>query len=371
MTAKQHRAKRIAFVGPMKTWGGIELVVTSLCQEFIDRGHTVELILLRDSHRPYPDRLPAAVTVTLLRSRSKLDGIPALIRHLRLSRPDALITVKVHGALTALIARRLSRLKIPILVKVTNTLSRTTHSRIKRWLIRWIYPLAEGLIAVSQGVADDLVTQFGISRQSITVIYNPVLGRDFERRMRAPVNHPWLPVTNVPVILAVGRLTRQKHFDLLIRAFATLRQPCRLLLLGEGPERKHLESLIQELGCADRIALPGQVDDPIPYMKTASVFALSSRYEGFGNVLAEALATGTPVVATDCPSGPREILDSGRYGILVPTDNVAALAAGLRQALQDGGKSSVPVAAADRFQAAGVAAQYLEVINSGCRGDQP
>jgi glycosyltransferase involved in cell wall biosynthesis len=201
--------------------------------------------------------------------------------------------------------------------------------------MRATYPSADGLVCVSAGVAEDLRGYLDPPHGKLHVIYNPVLSPQQFSRAPAVPPHPWLEPGQPPLILGAGRLTRQKDFPTLIRAFAlvTAQRDCRLMILGEGQERSALESLAAGLGLGDRVALPGFVTDAMGYMSHARLFVLSSAWEGFGMVLVEAMAMGTPVVSTDCPSGPREILRDGELGPLVPVAVPEALASAMRQVL--------------------------------------
>jgi glycosyltransferase involved in cell wall biosynthesis len=197
----------------------------------------------------------------------------------------------------------------------------------------------------------------------VQVIHNPVVTPELYRLAAEPVDHPWFGCADVPVILGVGRLNSAKAFDTLIRAFSLIRQqiPARLLILGEGEDRASLESLVQQLGLQQDVQLPGFVANPFAYMRVCSLFVLSSRWEGFGNVLAEALACGARVISTDCPSGPAEILANGRFGRLVPVDDAAALADGVITSLRSGERIDA-AAASERFVEEKIVDRYLEVL---------
>jgi glycosyltransferase involved in cell wall biosynthesis len=205
------------------------------------------------------------------------------------------------------------------------------------------YPWADGIIVVSNGVRDDMARVTKIPSERITVIYNPSVVRDeVWEKAQAPLDHPWLKPGQPPVIIAVGRLQIQKDYPTLFSAFAQVRKrlPARLLILGEGRERGSLEELVRKLGLENDVSMPGFVMNPYAYMARASLFVLSSRWEGLPTVLIEALCCGTSVVSTDCPSGPREILKGGEYGRLVPVGDVDALAQAIEAAL--GSKASSP-----------------------------
>jgi glycosyltransferase involved in cell wall biosynthesis len=179
---------------------------------------------------------------------------------------------------------------------------------------------AQGVIAVSNGVKKDLSQLSVVAADKITVIPNPVIGDDFEERMNAENDYPWLQVGQPPVILGAGRLTKQNDFAMLIEAFTILRRKknARLIILGEGTERGSLTALIKKKKLEHCIQLMGHTKNSLPFIKRSAVLAFSSRYEGFGNVIVEALACGTPIVSTNCPYGPEEILENGCYGKWCP-----------------------------------------------------
>jgi glycosyltransferase involved in cell wall biosynthesis len=215
-------------------------------------------------------------------------------------------------------------------------------------LAKYFYPLAGYIIGNSQGVAEDLRQVTGLPSNRIRLIYNPVVTPELGEMKDARLEHAWFDPGQPPVILAVGRLKPQKDFSTLIRAFAEVRKkrPCRLLILGEGPERSALEALIQELGLEQDVELPGFLENPCAYMSRASLFVLSSRWEGLPTVLIEALYCGVPIISTDCPSGPREILAGGQYGALVPVQDVSALA----DAIEGGLSGRIPRPSRESWQ---------------------
>jgi glycosyltransferase involved in cell wall biosynthesis len=219
-------------------------------------------------------------------------------------------------------------------VNEQNTISVSSQNSVQRRqrllprLVRQFYPLAEHIIGNSQGVAEDLLRVTGLPCDRVKIIYNPVVTPELGELKEAEVQHPWFDHGQPPVILAVGRLKPQKDFSTLIQAFARVRhtRPSRLLILGEGPERDALKTMVRELGLEEDVSLPGYVENPLAYMSRASLFVLSSRWEGLPTVLIEALYCGVPVISTDCPSGPREILADGQHGSLIPVQDVSALA---------------------------------------------
>lgn len=371
MGTSDSQTRKLAILAPLKAWGGIERKMLTLCREFLAEGVSVEFILTRGGEVPYPDQFPAAVKIIDLRSRHKWDSVLRLQHHLRRSRPDALLTAKDHGAKVAVLARDLFRLPVPVFAKVTNTPSEFLRRPSKRRWARRLYRRADRLIAISQGVCNDLVEHFAVPPDRVTVIYNPVITADMPERARSAVDHPWLESTEeIPVIMGLGRLTPQKDFATLLHAFARVRPhiPARLVIAGEGPERGHLESLATELGIASDVDLPGYVPDPLPWLARSQLFVLSSRYEGLANVLVEALAAGTNVLSTDCPSGPREILRDGEVAPLVPVGDMEAMAEEITACLRGDRITRHAEARLDRFESQAVARQYLRTM--GLLGDE-
>jgi len=202
-------------------------------------------------------------------------------------------------------------------------------------MARRVYPWADGVIAVSEGVARGLCRIPGIPPERVTVIYNPVIPADLEVKAAQPVAHPWLAPGQPPVVLGVGKLKLQKDFSTLLRAFRRVRdrREAHLIIIGEGRRRHHLEDVVRHLGLSADVALPGYQENPFAWMSKASVFVLSSLWEGLPGVLIEAMASGCPVVSTDCPSGPREILLDGALGPLVPVSDDEAMAGAILSVL--------------------------------------
>ena len=347
--------------------GGVERSMLNLASALLERGHRVDLVVCRAdgamaAETPVGAKVVALAPASALSWRScllradpkglrdllrpvllplrpglELRHLPALAGYLRRERPQALLAAMPYANLVALWARRAAGAPTRIAVSERNTLSAFIHGPQRRgkwrWrhvlpLIRRLYPQADAIIAVSEGVAEDLARTAGLPREAIATVYNPVVSERLHAQAREAVDHPWFAPGAPPVILAAGRLLPQKDFPTLLRAFARLRrqQEARLVILGEGKERAALERLARELGVADAVDLPGFAPNPFAYMARASLFVLSSAHEGLPGVLIQALACGCPVVSTDCPSGPAEILEGGRWGPLVPVGDDAALA---------------------------------------------
>jgi glycosyltransferase involved in cell wall biosynthesis len=235
--------------------------------------------------------------------------------------------------------------------------------RLTLLMIRCFYPWADSIVTVSKGLADELAQVANQPRKHIQVIYNPIVTPELRVKAQAPLDHPWFEPGQPPVLLAVGRLVAVKDFPSLIMAFAQVQQirPARLLILGEGPDRSRLEALVRQLDLEQDVSLPGFVENPYTYMARASAFVLSSRAESLANVLLEAHYCGAPLIATDCPYGPREILRDGQYGQLVPVGNPTALARAIEKTLA--GQVLPPVRESWRpFELMTVVNQYIDVL---------
>jgi len=297
-------------------------------------------------------------------------GIPAMGRYLLQHKPGVILTPNVRHTILTLRARRLASRSTRVYVNVHNTYSRTfqnlsAHKRQKRIKkISVLYPHCDGIIPVSRGVAEDLCALAKIPRGLLTTIYNPVVTRKLAELASEPVVHPWFMDNKQPVILGVSRLEKTKNLPLLVSAFEQVRQqlPCRLMLIGDGTQYADIEARARTSRFSEDITLTGHQINPYKYMKNASLFVLSSSWEGFGNSLVEAMATGTPVVSTDCPNGPREILDNGRYGPLVPVQDEASLAKAILDTLRSPLPGAVLKQATERFRDTEIARQYLHVF---------
>lgn len=348
--------------------GGAERAVAKLASGLAEKGEQVDLVLARAGGLNLAQLHPAVRVVHLGAPRLVAALVP-LARYLRQNRPAVVFSALDYVNVVTILARALSRVPVPLVVSERNTLSAAvahTTRRRTRWmprLIRWTYPRADAVVAVSEGVATDLVTLCGLRADSVHVLNNPIVTPELERMRAEPVEHPWLRDKTIPTVLAVGRFVPQKDFGTLLEAFAMARRsrPARLVLLGDGVLRPDLEEQVSRLGIGDDVSLPGFVANPYPSMAAADVFVLSSRWEGSPGVLIEAMSCGTPVIATDCPSGPRQILDGGRYGRLVRPSDPAALADALVDAL-DGHIPAPPRESWEPYEQHSSVEAYLDLL---------
>jgi glycosyltransferase involved in cell wall biosynthesis len=335
-----HRVPRIACFFSTSGHSGVDRAARHLIPALARRGYPVDLLKVR-RHGPVLDPVPDGVSVVDLGSRHTYACLPGLVRYLRRARPAVMLSDKDRVNRTALLARLLARVSTRLVLSSGTTISIDLAGRgpLERWVQRQsmgrLYPFADAVIVTSRGVADDMAAYTGLSRERIQVVPSPVVPASLFGAVPESPAHPWIGDPEQPLILGVGELSDRKDFDTLVRALARVRveRPCRLMILGRGAARERLLRLAESLGVADALALPGFVDDPYAYMAHADLFAFTSRWEGLGFVIIEALAVGTPVVATDCPSGPAEILQGGRYGELVPVGDAAALAAAILRTL--------------------------------------
>jgi glycosyltransferase involved in cell wall biosynthesis len=363
----EHKGKLAIFTSNM-SGGGAERAMLKLAGGMVNNGYQVDLVLSRaEGH--YMAEVPTGVRIVDLDASRVLASLPRLIRYLRREHPLAMLTSLNYVNIVGIWARRLAGVETRLVVNEQNTLSleaphslRRRHRLLPR-LAKRFYPWADGVVAVSRGTADDLARAVGLARHRIEVVHNPIVTPELREMAAAPLDHPWFQPGQTPVLLAVGRLSPQKDFGTLIRAVSRVsqRRPVRLLILGEGQERARLEALVADLSLSDAVDIPGWVTNPYPYMVRAAAFVLSSRWEGLPSVLIEALFCGVPVIATDCPSGPLEILDCGRHGLLVPVGDVDALAQGIESALA--GNVPRPTPASWRpYEQETVVTRYLEVL---------
>jgi glycosyltransferase involved in cell wall biosynthesis len=398
-------ANRIAVLLPSLEGGGAERSMLNLVQGFLARGRTVDLVLCQ-AKGAYMAEVPAAANLVVLEAsgglqtrwiaaRSNPGDFSALLRpvllaskiapeiariqslqgYIEQSRPDVILSALTYANLVALWAKRRARSNLPVVVSERIALSHycAAPSNFRKWrwrylpeVVRRTYPDAAAVACVSSHVADDLVNAIGLDRQSVTSIHNPVVDDALRAKSRLDPGHPWLAPGSAPVILAVGRLTEQKDFPSLIRAFAEVRaqREARLLILGEGRLRDELQALANALGVQADVDMPGFVENPFQYMARASLLVLSSHYEGLPGVLIQAMGCGCPVISTDCPGGSREILEGGQYGALVPVGDGSAMAKAILKELDAPTPKEVLLRRAEDFSIESGVSNYLALLDA-------
>ncbi|MGB7251803.1 MAG: glycosyltransferase [Phormidesmis sp.] len=360
--------KKVAAFIPSLAGGGAERGLVNLLKSMTATDISWDLILA-SKEGPYLDEVPSQVRLIDLKVKRVSQAIVPLARYLRREQPSILIAYMSHTSLAAIAARKLALSKTRlILVEQQSMTSRPLlfRARFVPPLMRQFYPSAEAVVVVSQGMVAEMIDELRLSKDKIHAIANPVVGSDLLAQASEKADHPWLQDTeSIPVFLNVGRLHPQKNQALLLNAFAAVRAKtqARLIILGEGEERSPLENLAKQLGIADDVSMPGFVDNPYSYMSKATAFVLSSNWEGLPTVLIEALACGCPVISTDCPTGPSEILCEGEYGRLVPMEDMAKLSQAMSAAIQDAVDREILVSRAMHFSAQKVSADFIELFN--------
>jgi glycosyltransferase involved in cell wall biosynthesis len=336
---------KIAFFIPNLETAGAERVTVLLANGLAQRGYSVDVVLV-EAKGSFLSDLVEEIQVIDLKSPRTLRAIPRLASYLRRQRPSLVISALDYVNAAAIIGGWLSCTATPIVPAVHTSRAVAAQrtpgagSALFGICLNWFYRRAGKIVCVSHGVEQDLIRTAGVDGKRVRVIYNPVIPPCLPELVGQPVEHPWFPpartgAASFRLLLGVGRLAPQKDFPTLLRALKIVREfdDVRLILLGEGKERPRLEGLVKELGLESHVSMPGIAKNPYAYMAGADLFVLSSAWEALPTVLIEALAVGVPVVATDCVSGPREILQDGRYGALAPVGNPAALAEAITAAL--------------------------------------
>ena len=332
------------------------------------RGVTVDLVVIR-AEGPYLEIVPREVRLVELGSRRAATCLVKLLLYLGRERPRTLFATMETAVLVALIAKMSFARGVRVVVRQANTFSITfAHAKFKdrviMGMVKLLMPLADAVVANSNGAAGDLGRSVPRVSERVRVVPNPVATPELAEQAALPVEHPWFGDTGVPVVLSVGRLVPLKDHATLLRAFARVvrSQPARLVILGEGSERGNLLRLAEELGIAEHVDLPGFQVNPFAYMSRSRLLAHSSRYEAFPNVLVQAMACGTPVVSTDCEHGPREILEGGKWGRLVPVGDAEAMAEAILETLRDPIEPELLVSRASVYSAEASIERYMEVL---------
>jgi glycosyltransferase involved in cell wall biosynthesis len=381
MHAGQKKVRKVFFLIPSLTGGGAERVMLHLLKH-LDRSKYCPVLLLFKRKGEFMQELPDNIEVRILREGEgryigSVQMVYALSRLIRQENPSLLLSFTWYANAIALIATKLISRSVRLIVSERTSLV-TYGPRINNLLritvIRFLYPLADMVITPSRGIADELVCSGYLSSDTLTVIPNPIDLKALQELSRHEVEHPWFS-SDTPIIIGVGRMSKEKGFDLLIRAISLLVRKgtsCRLILLGDGEERPFLESLTKELGITMSVFFLGFQQNPFKYISRSTVFVLPSLQEGFPNALLEALALGIPSVATRCSNGPEEILDEGECGVLVPPADASALADAIGKLCADKGlREKFAVSGEKRskeFAVADIVKRFEDAIEKVCAG---
>lgn len=349
--------------------GGVSRMLVNLANGFAAQQQTV-IFFVENQHHVYLSSLAETVELIILNSSTHKNLLKSLVIKLEHLQPEVMLSGMLADHQLALDARRKSQFKPRLFFRSgTNYLEEVfTSGLISGWKkkrqITKLYRSADSTICVSRGVAEGLSKLCSIPLKSIHVLKNPTVTPELMEKSQMPIDHPWFGSDELPVILGVGSLSRRKNFELLIRAFALVRKEvaCRLVIIGDGKRKDRLIELAQSLSVVEYVQLLGFIDNPYPYMKAASLFVLSSNREGSPNVLVEAMATGTPVVSTDCPSGPQEILKQGEYGDIVPMNDEAIMAKAIVANFKQPKSKTVLQEAVEPYYLAGSCSAYIKAF---------
>jgi glycosyltransferase involved in cell wall biosynthesis len=353
---------------PSLAGGGAERVFVELANQFMSYGYRVTLILA-SSLGPYKDEIDEGVNIISYGASGVLISLPQLVRYLRREKPDVIMSGLAHANVISILANFLAGRVTRCIISARSIPSvwYRRHRSLRSWallqLMRITYRFADAIIVNSQAVASDLTRFLMLSRKRIRVIYNPLDNTAIKALSREVVAHDWCKPGAPGVLLGVGRLDTLKDFPTLIRAFSLIRPKfdCRLVILGEGPDRESLENLIHSLGLKHDVHLAGFVTNPFAWMRCARVVVSSSLSEGCPNAVMQSLACGTPVVCTDCEGGTAEILENGKWGKLVPPGDSAAMATAIIETLEATHQTDGRLRAND-FAKDGIAREYLQIM---------
>ena len=329
----QKGSLKIFFIIISLSGGGAERILIQILNN-LNRQRFKPYLVLFEKKGVYLSQLHQDIKLYDLKKRRRLDFFKLVVKLAHIihrEKPDVVVSFLSYTNIVSILAKKLSfRNPRVIIVKqnfTSESLKNSRFRRTKKWLIKKLYPLAERIIAVSTGVKSDLVKSFHIQEKLIDVIYNSVDLEKVKKLSLEAVNHSWFN-SEVACIIAVGRLTKQKGFPILLQAFRLVRKklPCNLIILGDGEERSSLENISRQLSIENDVAFLGFQNNPYKYLARSDIFVLSSRWEGFGIVIIEAMASRVPVISTRCPSGPEEIITDGLNGLLVPVGDAEAVA---------------------------------------------
>tara|TARA_B100000700_G_C15058040_1_gene863995 strand:+ start:2748 stop:3845 length:1098 start_codon:yes stop_codon:yes gene_type:complete len=362
---------KITFFIPSLKNGGAERVIIELANHMSKNGHSISLVLATGGDG-YKNEIESSVKIINLNSRKTFRSLFKFCNHIKENKPDGIISALSNANCIALLARKLTRTNIPIVVSERNISLKdrfknlSLQQKLIHLSISLLYNESTSIIAVSKGVANSISRTYKIDSKKIKCIYNPCDMDNLNSLSIKNIEHKWFKYNTKNIILSVGRLNKQKNYDLLLKAFSIVRknEDSKLIILGEGEERERLENLAIKLGLDETcLDMPGFVNNPYAFMKRSEVFVLSSDWEGLPNVVIQALALNCKIVSTDCDAGPREILDDGKLGILVEPGNELDLANAILKSLRRKSQNLLFDRKMSRFDIKNIALQYIQSLD--------
>lgn len=349
--------------------GGAHKMIVQIAKGLDDLGYGVDIVVVT-KEGPFIDSVPEGLRIVNLDAKRALTSVPKLAHYLTKNNPDSLLATPVSVTIPAIWANALSRSDTKLVIRAPTIISKnhfyanphSVNDRALSKLVDYHFPNVGQTVAISNVVKEDLVNNIGLDPDRVTTIYNPVVDNQILPKSKEPCNHPFFN-ESTPVIVAAGRLTDEKDPIMLVQAFNKVLEQgdARLILLGEGEDRKKIENEIKQYNIASKVSMPGFVKNPFRYMRRADVFALSSKWEGFGNVIVEAMACGTQVVATDC-GGPREILVDGKFGKLVEVGNAEAMSEAILETIGKDTNNQKLISRAKDFRVEKITKEYESVL---------
>ena len=349
--------------------GGIQRVMLTLAEGFVNKNHLVDIIVV-DGDGPLRKDVPKDCSTFNLDTGNARKSLFPLVSYFNSEQPDILLSAQTHFNFVAILAKLFSKWEGKLVLSEHITIGNMTKNwkeKLSPLIAGVSYRLADLVILVSEGAASHFLEHTHLPASLIRTIHNPFDIEKIKTLANHPPQHPWFDSSDAPIFISAGRLTRQKDYTTMLHAFQIVhsqRPDARLVILGEGEERPQLESLAKELKIQAVVSLPGFTTNPFAMISRANAFVLSSRWEGFGNVIVEALACGTPVIATDCHSGPAEILGNGEYGTLVPVGNTQSLAQAMLKEISNPPSHKKLQERANDFSVEKIVPQYLEAFQS-------
>ncbi|SUA60541.1 Mannosylfructose-phosphate synthase [Oligella urethralis] len=360
----------ITLLIPSLVGGGAEKVAIYLANEFIRSGNSVDIVTLRLDHTTKL-KLNSRIKIKCLKAKKMSLAVFEFSKFLKKKNTDIVLSFMTDSNIVAAISIMFLKRKPKLFLTKHSTYTKSENF-FPKWLqllapyiVPVLYKRANKVICVTEGVAKDFQLRFNFPAESLEVIYNPLMAKEILDKSQKELEPQAILEKTIgkKIILAIGRLVPAKNFSLLINAFKELnaKQSSHLVILGEGYLRKELTEQIHNLGLNDNVDMPGFIDNPYPWFKVADLFVLSSDYEGFGLVLAEALICGVPILSTNCEHGPSEILDNGKLGMLVPCGDMKSLVTGMISQLHN----PLDVDATEKireFDPKSIAGRYLELF---------